>query len=308
MSPQPKTNQELARDLVEMKRSRDCLILAHNYVDMEIQQIADYVGDSLQMAQYAALQSASRVLVCSIRIMGETVKLLNPGKKVLMAHPTADCCLAEMQTPEDIDRLLLAHPGAEIVTYVNSAARLRAKGTITCTSANCIRVVESLSPDREVIFLPDRNIGLWVEHKTGRRLILPDSYCGAHHKVTRKDVEDARNKYPDHTLLVHPECRPEVCLDADIVCSTSQMIDYAESHDNLIIGTETGLLAQLRHRWPDKHIVPLSESMVCRDMRKITIKGAYEALSGDENELVLPISVHQGALLSLNRMLALPKA
>jgi len=297
--------QELSKSFIELKQRKNCLVLAHNYVDLAIQNVADYVGDSLQMAQFTATKEADLILVCSIRIMGESVSLLNPDQKVIMAHPDADCTLANMQSPESLDALLAAHPDAEVVCYVNSPMSLRAKSTITCTSANCLKVVESLPKDKEIIFIPDSNIGRYTQWKTGRELILTDSYCYVHQQINLEEAKQVKAEHPDYTLLVHPECRLEVCQLADIVCSTSQMIAYTRDHDKIILGTETGLYDQLRQRFPHKELIPLSAVMVCRDMKKLTLADAYQALAEESYPVKIDTDVREKALKSLNRMLAL---
>ncbi len=291
--------------ILELKKEKDCFVMSHNYVDYDLQEVSDYVGDSLQMAKVAATKDHKMLLVCSIRIMGETAKLLNPEKKVLMAHPTADCRLANMQNPQSLRDLRQEHPDAEVVCYVNSPASLKAESTITCTSANCIDVVNSISEDREVIFVPDCNIGKWVEFKTGRKLIMFDSYCYVHHKIELEEAQAIKKKYPNYTLLVHPECGLEVCKFADKVCSTSQMIDFTRENDKVIIGTETGLFEQLRHRFPEKKLVAMSPRMVCEDMKLNTLELACHALENEHNEVVLDDDTTERMGKSLERMMEL---
>jgi len=291
--------------LLELKQRKNCFVMSHNYVDCALQEVSDYVGDSLQMARAAATQDHAMLLVCSIRIMGETAKLLNPRKKVLMAHPTADCRLAGMQGPSELDALRRKHPHAEVVCYVNAPAALKARSTITCTSANCIDVVNSIPADKDVIFVPDRNIGRWVEYKTGRRLIMLNSYCYVHHQIGLDEAVAVRQTHPHHSLLVHPECGLEVCRFADVVCSTSQMIDYVKDHDRVILGTENGLFDQLRRRFPKKDLQMLSPRMVCDDMKLNTPELACRALEHEQNEVVLdePTALAMGR--SLQRMMEL---
>ncbi len=288
--------------IIELKQKKDCFVMAHNYVDYSIQEVADYVGDSLQMAKVAATRNEKMLLVCSIRIMGETAKLLNPEKKVLMAHPTADCRLANMQNPFSLRKLRDEHPDAEVVCYVNSPATLKAESTITCTSANCVELVSRIPEDKEIIFIPDRNIGRWVEYKTGRKLIMFDSYCYVHHQIELEEAQAMKEKYPDYTLLVHPECGLDVCKFADVVCSTSQMIDYVQHNDRCIIGTEIGLYEQLRHRFPEKSLVPLSPRMQCEDMKLNHLDLAIDALENEKNEVVLDEAIAEPMARSLQRM------
>ncbi|HPR18061.1 MAG TPA: quinolinate synthase NadA [Candidatus Cloacimonadota bacterium] len=293
---------ELFQIASDLKREKNCFILAHNYQFMEVQKIADYVGDSLQMARKAAEADAELILVCGIKIMAETTKILNPNKKVIMGHPAADCQLALLKTPQELRSLKAAHPDAEVVCYVNSPATLKAESTITCTSANAVEVVNALPKNKEIIFVPDRNIGAWVEYKTGRKLIMFDSYCYVHNDITLAEVLQLRQMYPDYELLVHPECNPDVCRNADVVCSTSQMIAYAKEHDKLIIGTEIGLFDQLKYHFPYKKMVPLHSRMTCADMKKTTLLGAVQSLYFEQNEVLVPFEVMEKSRRSLERM------
>jgi quinolinate synthase len=294
---------ELVQLAEKFKKEKNCFIIAHNYQKMEVQQIADFVGDSLQMAKVAAQTDAEIILVCGIKIMAETAKIINPGKKVLMAHPTADCQLANMQTSADLLKLKTEYPDAEVVCYVNSPATLKAESTITCTSANAVDLINKLPANKPIIFVPDRNIGAWVQYKTGRDLILFESFCYVHDQITLAEVKKIRAEYPDHTLLVHPECRLDVCLEADLVCSTSQMIDFTKANNKVIIGTEYGLYEQLKYHFPEKDIIALSPRMICDDMKKTTLRGAVEALANELNEVVVNDSIMQKSNYSLNRML-----
>ncbi len=295
--------EELFEIAAKLKQEKNCFVMAHNYQFMEVQQIADYVGDSLQMAKVAAETDAEMILLCGIKIMAETAKILNPGKKVIMGHPDADCQLALMKSPDDLRKLREKHPDAEVVCYVNSPAALKAESTITCTSANAVKVVESLPKQKKVIFVPDKNIGAWVEYKTGRKLIMFDSYCYVHHDIDLEEVQKIRKMYPDYELLVHPECNLEVCRNADLVCSTSQMIDYTKQNDKLIIGTEIGLYDQLKFHFPYKKLVPLHSRMTCSDMKKTTLQGAVKSLYDEANEVLVPQDIMVKSRRSLERML-----
>jgi quinolinate synthase len=285
-----------------LKNQKNYYIIAHNYVNTDVQEIADYVGDSLQMAKQAALSDAEKVLVCSIRIMGESAKLLNPEKKVYLIHPEADCRLANLNNAEELKKLKRENPDAEVVCYVNSAAELRGESTLTCTSANCVEIVSALPADKPVIFIPDSNIGRWVEYRTGRKLIMLPGNCYVHHQISIEEAEKVKAEYPDHSLLIHPECRLEVCKLADKVCSTSQMIDYVQFHDKVILGTETGLYDQLRKRYPQKSLVPLSKGMICEDMKMMKLELAEKALEEEKYEVTLDPVLAEQSLRSLQRM------
>ncbi|MDO9578403.1 MAG: quinolinate synthase NadA [Candidatus Cloacimonadales bacterium] len=295
-------HEELFEIAENLKFEKNCFVIAHNYQFMEVQQIADYVGDSLQMAKVAAETDADMILLCGIKIMAETAKILNPNKKVLMAHPKADCRLALMKSADDLRKLKQKYPAAEVVCYVNSPATLKAESTITCTSANAIEVVNSLPKDKEIIFVPDRNIGAWVQFKTGRELFMFDSYCYVHQDITLQNVLELRKMYPDYKLIVHPECNLDVCKNADLVCSTSQMIDFVRKNDKVIIGTEIGMYDQLKFHFPYKKLVPLSSRMTCEDMKKTTLLGAVQALYFEQNEIEVPDEIREKSLRSLQRM------
>ena len=296
------SNEELYRIAAKPKKDKNCFVIAHNYQDLEVQKIADYVGDSLQMARVAAETDADMILLCGIKIMAETAKILNPEKKVLMSHFDADCPLANMKTTEDLQILKKRYPEAEVVCYVNSAAALKAESTITCTSANANQIISLLPEDKKIIFIPDKNIGQWAEYRNNRRLIMLDSYCYVHDQILIDDVLNKRKKYPGYSLLVHPECRLEVCMYADKVCSTSQMIDFIKENDEVIIGTETGLYEQMKFRFPQKKLVPLSRKMICDDMKKTDLTGAVQALAEEKYEITVPAETMRKAKKSLDRM------
>ena len=295
--------EELYEIAEKLKKEKNCFVLAHNYQYVEIQKIADYVGDSLQMAKVATKTDAKIILLCGIKIMAETVKILNPDKKILMSHYDADCPLANMKSPDDLQALRKKYPDAEVVCYVNSPAALKAESTITCTSANAVKVVSSIPKEKQVIFVPDKNIGAWVAYKNNRELIMFDSYCYVHEQITLEEAMMMKEEYPDYSLIVHPECRLEVCKVADLVCSTSQMIDFVKENDRVIIGTEIGLYYQLKYRYPEKHLVPLSPKMICDDMKKTDLRGAVRALEEEKYEITVPANIKQKAKKSLDRML-----
>lgn len=295
-------NDQLKEVITDLKKKKNYYIITHNYVATDVQEISDYVGDSLQMALNATRCGKDRILVCSIRIMGESAKLLNPDKKVFMAHPTADCQLANLKNVEELKALKQRHPQAEVVCYVNASAALRAESTLTCTSANCLQIIDALPKDAEIIFIPDSNIGKWVEYKTGRKLLMFDSYCYVHHQISLEEALATKAQYPEYKLLVHPECGLEVCKIADKVCSTSQMIAFASENDNVILGTETGLYEQLHKRYPAKKLVPLSSRMVCEDMKKINLERVAAALMQEKYEVTLAADMAERTLHSLRRM------
>ncbi|MBN2461061.1 MAG: quinolinate synthase NadA [Candidatus Cloacimonetes bacterium] len=293
---------EKARNL---KKQKNCLVLAHNYQTLAVQSIADYVGDSLEMALKATETRHDIILLCGIRIMAETAKLLNPEKKVLLSHAGAGCPLSEMKKLTDLKILQNRHPEAEVVCYVNATIDLRAASTVTCTSGNICRIIAALDKEREIICIPDRNLGNWAAYKTGRDLIMWDGYCSVHDQISAAEVKKVREKFPGHLLAVHPECSLEVCQLADYVCSTSQMIEYAKEHQKVIIGTEIGLYRQLACHYPEKELIPLSTRMSCADMSKTDLEAAVDTLAGELNEVNIPPLQQEKALRSLERMFLL---
>jgi quinolinate synthase len=297
------SNDELTALALKLKKEKNCIILAHNYQCTEVQKIADYVGDSLQMAKVAAKTDAKMILLCGIRIMAETAKALNQEKRVLLSHAQARCPLAEMKKVEELRELKSKHPEAEVVCYVNSTTDLKAESTITCTSGNVAQVINALPKDKEIIFVPDNNIGDWASYQTGRKLKMWDGYCYVHNAITLDEVLLTKEKHPDYTLLVHPECKLEICKIADHVCSTGQMIEFIKGHDKIIVGTEIGLFHQMAEKYPEKQLVPLSNKMNCIDMQKTTLKTAVKTLVTERNEIFLSKKTSEKANESLARML-----
>ena len=286
----------------KMKKEKNCFVVAHNYQATKVQKIADFVGDSLQMAKAAAKTDAEILLVCGIKIMAETAKIINPKKKVLLSHSKARCSLAEMKKVNELRELKQKYPQAEVVCYVNSTTDLKAESTILCTSANASQIISALPAEKKIIFVPDSNIGFWASFQTGRNLILWDGFCYVHDQISLSEAKIIKRKYPDYKLLVHPECKLEVCKFADEVLSTSQMIDFTKRNDKIIVGTEIGLYYQLKKKYPQKKIIPLSRKMVCEGMKVTTLKEAVQTLAEERNEIVLSANFMEQAKQPLERM------
>ncbi len=295
----------LQKATLELKKHQDFLIIVHNYQPLEIQEIADYVGDSLEMAKFAAKSNYRNILVCGIRIMAETAKILSPGKNIYLAHPEARCPLAEMKNIDELIELKNKHPEAEVVCYVNSTSDLKAESTVTCTSGNTCQIINAIPEEKEIIFIPDNNLGAWTAHKTGRKLIMWDGYCDVHDQITLEDARQVKAKNPEHHLIVHPECTLNVCLLAEEVLSTSQMIEYVTDHDKVIIGTEIGLYRQLHQNFPSKDLIPLSSKMNCVDMQINSLLEVVRAMQWKTNEIILSEKIYTGAKDSLNRMFSM---
>jgi len=264
------------------------LILAHNYQLAEVQDVADHVGDSLELARLAAASPQKVVVLCGVSFMAETAALLCPDKVVLHPEPRAGCPLADMATAEQVAEWRRRHPGAALVCYVNSHAAVKARCDICCTSANALQVVNSLETE-EVLLLPDRNLASYVGMHTAKRVIPWEGYCPAHVRMRASDVRCLRQRFPRAALMVHPECEPEVTTRADAVLSTGGMLRWAAgtSAEEIIVGTEIGMLWRLRQEHPQKLFLPLSEQAICPEMKLITLEKVLRSL----REMVYPVSV-----------------
>ena len=294
------------RDIQNLKEKRNAVILAHLYQWPEVQDIADFVGDSLDLSRKARDTGADVIVFCGVWFMAETAKIISPEKTVLLPEPDAGCPMADMVTQEDVELLRKEHPGAAVVCYVNSSAEVKAVSDICCTSSNAIRVVGSLK-EKEIIFVPDRNLGHYVSRFfPEKRFILFDGFCPTHNKITVTDMEQVRAAHPDTPILVHPECVPEVVNRADFTGSTAQIIDHAvnSGREEFIIGTEIGVLHRLQKLCPGKRFYSLHAAMVCPNMKKTTPLSVYDALDKMQYKIELDAQVIKKASVSLARMLA----
>jgi quinolinate synthase len=293
-------------DIRKLKKEKNAVILAHIYQRSEIQDIADFVGDSLGLAQQATKTTADIIVFCGVHFMAESAKILSPEKIVLLPEIAAGCPLANMITAEKLRAKKAEYPGAVVVTYVNSSAEVKAESDIICTSANAVKVINSIPLDKEIIFTPDQNLGDFVAKKTGRNLILWDGYCIAHHRLTPEDIISARNQHPIAKVLAHPECPPEVVALADGVFSTTGIINYvvSDSCEEFIIATECGIMHQLAQKAPLKKCYLVStEKLICANMKATTIGKVKEALESLEPQIQVDPEISKKALLSLERML-----
>ncbi len=300
---------ELVDRIRKAKKDKNAVILAHNYQRLEIQHVADHLGDSLGLSRIAAKTDADLVVFCGVDFMAESAKILSPQKTVLLPEINASCPMARMVTPEALSAAKAANPEAVVVAYVNTTARVKALTDICCTSANAVDVVNSVK-DREIIFVPDKNLGNYVQSVTGARVNLWDGYCYVHNFLTVEDVHRARREHPEAVFLIHPEAPPEVVGMADRVCSTTGMADYVaamrteeEKRNGVIIGTEVGLVHQLREKYPDVAIWALSDFAVCGTMKMTTLAKVCWAIETGNYEVTLPEDVIEKARRSLERML-----
>ncbi len=297
---------ELQREIREIADEKKALILAHYYQTMDVQEIADVVGDSFELAKRASLAEQNVIALCGVRFMAESVKILSPDKTVLLPAPDAGCPMADMVTPEDVLRLRREHPDAAVVCYVNSSAAVKAVSDICCTSSSAERIVRSL-PQKQVIFVPDQNLGAYVASRVPEKEVFPHSgYCPIHHAVSEKDVLAAKSAHTEARLLVHPECPPAVVAMADGVGSTAYIlktVEAAPDGESFIIGTETGVVERLRATAPGKKTYLLRDRFVCPNMKKTTLHDVKRALERFEENIMLDEAEMLAARASLKRMI-----
>ncbi|MCZ7399303.1 MAG: quinolinate synthase NadA [Candidatus Methanoperedens sp.] len=288
----------------QLKKERNAIILAHNYQRGDVQDIADFVGDSFGLSQKAVSSGADVIVFCGVDFMAESAAVLNPEKTVLMPELSAQCPMAAMITPESLRREKEKYPGAAVVCYVNTPASVKAESDICCTSANAVKVVNALTED-EIIFVPDRNLALYVEAHTEKKIIPWNGYCPTHHLILPGDIMLEKEEHPDAEILVHPECRPEVIALADQVLSTAGMLKYARQSTSkeFIIGTEVGLLHRLNKENPEKTFIPATRYAVCPNMKMNTLGSIIHALERNEHVIKIPEDVRVKAKRALDRML-----
>ncbi|MEA1960125.1 MAG: quinolinate synthase NadA [Bacillota bacterium] len=298
---------KLVDRIIQLKKDNNAVILAHYYQLPEIQEIADFVGDSLQLAQKASQTKADVIVSCGVRFMAETAKILNPEKMVLLPASNAGCPMADMVTADALRDKKAEHPDAVVVTYVNSSAAVKAESDICCTSSNAVRVVESVPPDQEILFVPDRNLGQFVASQTGRRIILWDGYCPVHDVLAVQELQAQMEAYPDARVVVHPECQPDISARADAVKSTAGILDYIKNTDakTFIVGTEEGFLHTVQQDCPDKTCYLARKSFVCKDMKQIDLQTLVRSMEGLEEQVIVPEGIRQKAYQALENMLRL---
>ncbi len=288
----------------QLKKERNAIILAHNYQRAEVQDIADFVGDSFGLSQTAVTSGADTIVFCGVDFMAESAAILNPEKTVLMPEPNAQCPMAAMITPESLKLEKEKYPDAAVVCYVNTSASVKAQSDICCTSSNAVKVVNSLDED-EIIFIPDRNLALYVAARTEKKIIPWNGYCPTHHLILSGDILIEKEEHPLAKVLVHPECRPDVTALADKVLSTEGMLKHAAVSDSkeFIIGTEIGLLYRLRKENPDKKFIPATKYAVCPNMKMNTLSSILRSLEINEYKIKIPEDIRLKAKLALDRML-----
>ncbi len=296
--------EELKERILKLKKERNAVILAHNYQIPDIQDIADFLGDSLALAIKAKEAEADVIVFCGVDFMAETAAILNPDKKVIIPDTKAKCPLAGMVNPEALKKLKKEHPRAAVVSYVNTTAETKALSDYCCTSANAVKVVEAI-PEKEVIFTPDRNLGAYVRRFVrNKEIILWPGFCATHDNLTVDDFMAVKREHPDAEILAHPECRPEIIDIADHVFSTEGMVKYAKASNNMefIVGTEKDMAYRLEKENPDKVFYRIDKA-VCPTMKKITLENLLEALENMGPVVKVPDDIAERAKIPIERML-----
>jgi len=296
---------ELTEKILKLKKKRNAVILAHNYQLGEVQDIADFVGDSLDLSQNAAKTDASVIVFCGVHFMAETASILCPDKTVLLPDEHAGCPMANMITAPQLRARKKEHPKATVVCYINSSAAVKAESYICCTSANAVGVVESLDTN-EIIFVPDQYLGHYISTKTRKKMILWPGFCPTHARIMPEYIVKLRHEYPEAKVVVHPECRPDVIALADEVLSTSGMIRFARREDvqEMIVGTEIGIIHRLKKENPGKRFIPVSEQAICPNMKLITLEKILWSLEEMSPEVKVPEKIRLKAKAAVDRMLA----
>ena len=297
---------EVAEEIARLRKARNAVILAHNYTRGEVQDVADFTGDSLELARRAAEVEADVIVFCGVWFMAETAKILNPAKTVLIPEPSAGCPMADMITGEQLRALKAKHPGAKAVCYVNSTAEVKAECDICVTSGNAEKVMARFAPDEKILFVPDRHLGGHIAGLLGRDYTLWPGYCPTHAAITAGAIEEARRRHPGAVVMVHPECARDVREAADQRLSTGGMCRFARASEAkaFIVGTEVGILHRLRRENPGKTFHPVSERIVCPNMKKTTLENLAESLREMKTEVTVPADIAARARRAIDAMLA----
>ncbi len=303
---------KLQNSIRELAQRKNAVILAHYYTESSVQDVADFVGDSLALAQKAAKTDADIIIMCGVHFMAETCKILCPDKKVIAPDPAATCSLAESCPADTFADFVRSHPGHKVVSYVNTSAATKAVTDVVVTSSNARQIVESFPADQPLIFGPDRNLGAYINRITGRNMLLWDGACHVHEKFSAVKIQALKAKYPDAKVLVHPECKPEVVVLADVVGSTAALLNYAKAAPDgsvFIVVTESGILYEMKNACPDKTFIPvppedgLTPCNECNYMRLVTLEKVHAALLNEAPEVTVPADIAAAALRPIQAML-----
>ena len=299
---------ELIERILSMKEELDAVIFAHNYQRIEVQRIADFRGDSLELARKAKELDAKIILFCGVMFMAETAKILNPEKTVLIPDVQSGCPLAAHASADDVIAMKKKFPNYAVVSYINSSAEVKAVSDIICTSANSVKVVNSIPEERGIIFLPDKNLCHYTKTQTHREnIVCWDGNCYVHDRFTVEDLKNARGKHPKAKIIVHPEAPPDVQKDADFIASTGGMYRFAKEHrgEEIVLGTEVGMVERINDEFPDTPTFPMSESAICSNMKLITLAKVARSLDEKIFEVVVPDEIAERAKIAIEKMLAL---
>jgi len=298
---------DLQKEIIRLKEATDTLILAHYYQTLDVQDIVDVVGDSFEMARRAKEAAQDTIIICGVHFMAESAKILSPEKTILLPAPDAGCPMADMVTAEDVLALREKHPKAKVMCYVNSSAATKAVSDVCCTSSSAVRIAKALDAE-EIIFVPDRNLGRYVaEQVPEKQFHFHPGFCPIHDRVTAEQVRTAKERYPNAVFAAHPECREAVLDLADFIGSTAQIIAFARETDaeEIIIGTEIGVLELLQREMPQKRILSVSASFVCPNMKKTTLQDIYHSLATGVHEIKMTPAEIGAAKSSLDLMISL---
>jgi len=299
---------DLIKEILKLKKEMNALILVHNYQNEDIKQFADHLGDSLALSRIASESKNDLIVFCGVRFMAETAKILRPDSKVIIPRIDAGCPMADMADIKRLKEFKEKYPDAALCVYVNSYAQAKALSDVCCTSANAVKVVNSLK-HKKVIFAPDKNLAYWVAKNSDKEIIPYDGFCYVHEKFTEDDVINSKSAHPDAILISHPECSKEVLERSDMVASTSGMINFAKTSDvkEIILGTERGVVEQLIREVPEKRFFSLGPARSCFNMKKTRIIDLYHSLLHEKTEIIIPEDIISSAKNSLDRMLELSK-
>ncbi len=311
-------NETLASEIRQLCKAKNAIIMAHYYTRPEIQEVADFIGDSLALAQKATTVDADIIVMCGVHFMGETMKILCPTKKVVVPDLAAGCSLADSCKAEDLKKYKEAHPGYMVVSYVNTSADVKALTDVVVTSSNAKKIVDLLPQDAKIIFGPDKNLGNYINSVTGREMLLWDGACHVHSRFSLEALLDLKKQYPDAPVLAHPECKAVILSQADVIGSTKAILDFATKSDNkrFIVVTESGILHEMQKACPYKEFIPvppeISESIGCQCneceyMRLNTLEKLYNCLRDEKPEILVDDKIAQQAIVPIQRMLEMSK-
>ena len=306
---------DVEKEIARLRKDLDATILAHYYQDPDIQDLADFVGDSLQLSQQAAKTSAKVIVFCGVHFMAETAKILNPGKQVLLPDLDAGCSLADRCQPAQFAKWLEQYPDHKVISYINCSAGVKALSDIIVTSSNAVQVVNSFPKEQKLVFAPDRHLGAWVEKQTGRKLVLWPGFCVVHEQFTERQINKLKIRHPDAKVIAHPECDAQVLSLADFIGSTRGLLDYVATNKqqkSFIVATEVGILHLMSKARPDAELIPLPPSSgcncaICPYMRLNSIEKLYLCMRDRSPEIVVPEEIRVRALAPVTRMLELSR-